>query len=462
MSHPMLGHISPNEIVLLEILAWFAPDPIPRVLFDTERAEEIWQEAVGKESPATALRETLNSLVRLDLVIAISEVDSIAIHEVIQQEARDRQVLQSRRLGFTLRFLNEAVNSDVKVDWGLLRPHILISTSKADQYEIFEPTSVLMSALADWLIGASQWVEGESLQRRALQIDSKNFGPYSTRAARDLSRLALTLHATARPFEARLLMRRALAIEQCYGPDNPGITDRFVELASISKYQDTPVAKSTESSAEHSPTASDEYETEMANHVEIEFALASRSLDSGILIFGDTHLASSSPIEGVPRFGRIMFVTRCIKRMEWSPDCVPEMSDRIRSLVSQSLAALNSIVTSSSRSHFPPRSALHECMRSCIRYKRSASRQMQFDLTVAIENLLKFLTAMDYAIGTARALDPHTSLRFTELTAAVSAVTKRHRKAQRTDVLALRGASEGHGWAEDATVDAEILGPLWE
>ena len=225
MSHPMLGHMSPNEIALLEILAWFAPDPIPRVVFDTERAEEIWREAMAEESPAASLRETLDSLIRLDLVIAISEFDAIAIREVIQQEVRDRQVLQSRCLGFTLRFLNDAVISDVKVNWERLRPHILVSTNKADQCAIFEATSGLMSALADWLVSVSQWVEAESLQRRALQLDSKNFGPYSTRAARDLSRLALTLHATARPFEAQLLMRRALTIEQCYGPDNPGIAE---------------------------------------------------------------------------------------------------------------------------------------------------------------------------------------------------------------------------------------------
>ncbi|HEY4262685.1 MAG TPA: tetratricopeptide repeat protein [Schlesneria sp.] len=451
--------MAPNEIALLEILTGFAADPIPRVLFDTERAEEIWREMMAGQSPATSLRETLDSLIRLELVIAISRFDTVTIREVIQQDVPDRQMHQARRLGFTLRFLNEAVISDINVDWELLRSHIVVSTNKADQCSIAEPTSVLMSALADWLVSVSQYVEAESLQRRALLIDSKNFGPYSTRAARDLSKLALTLHATDRPFEAQLLMCRALAIEQCYGLDNPGIADRLAELASISQHQNATSAKSTIVSAEDSHTASDEYEVEMTNA--IEFVTTSGSLDSGISIFGDTQSTSSS-LEGVPRSGRILFVKRCILRVEWSPDCVPEMSDTIRSLVSQVLMALKSVMHSLAGSHFPPRSALHECIRSCIRHKRSASRQMQFDSAVAIENLLKFLTAMDYAMGTARAISPETSIRFTELTAAATAVTQRHRIAQRRDLLALRDASEGHGWTEDATIDAEILGLLWE
>jgi tetratricopeptide (TPR) repeat protein len=76
--------------------------------------------------------------------------------------------------------------------------------------------------LARLLKDTNRLAEAEPLQRRALEIDEKAYGPEHPRVAIRLNNLAALLTATNRLAEAEPLMRRALAIFVAgLGPDHP-------------------------------------------------------------------------------------------------------------------------------------------------------------------------------------------------------------------------------------------------
>ena len=80
----------------------------------------------------------------------------------------------------------------------------------------------------------AEWTEAESLLRRALAIDQKNFGPNHADVARDLNNLTQVLQATNHLAEAEPLMRRVIEIcESSPGEDYPNLGTAVNNLARL-------------------------------------------------------------------------------------------------------------------------------------------------------------------------------------------------------------------------------------
>jgi tetratricopeptide (TPR) repeat protein len=243
---------------MLDMLSWFAPEPLPRFLFDhgavpgelrelfqnDEMPREILRELSG--DPEADPEEALASLRDFSLLQPAKETKVITegqVHRVLALMTRERQSEeeQTRSLKSALALVNAAaVGSPNDVRhwplWNPLRPHILALVDAAEKRGISDPTGRLLNDIAMLLAVKAEHVEAEPPIRRALAIDEKAYGADHPEVAIDFNNLAGLLKATNRLAEAEPLMRRALAIdENSYGADHPDVAIDLNNLAQLLK-----------------------------------------------------------------------------------------------------------------------------------------------------------------------------------------------------------------------------------
>ncbi len=244
-----LGRLDPRTVDLLNVLAWFAPEPIPlSVIAPALRflAEGRSTEANPAAAPATTdqdesvLREAIAILADYSMLRWDVPSATVTVHRVVQEILRTRQTAPTESLTVALRLLDEAMPDDSPADvrtwpqWELLRPHVAFAADQADQCDIATPTSSLLGSLGTLLSGKALHAEAEAVKRRALAIDTRHFGPDSTEVAVRLNNLAQTLQATNRLAEAEPLMRRALDIDEAaFGDRHPNVAIRLNNLAGL-------------------------------------------------------------------------------------------------------------------------------------------------------------------------------------------------------------------------------------
>ncbi len=218
--------------LLLELLAFLTPDPVPEFLLDVP---------VPGASLADA-REALADLAAYSLVTRGKDAPRFAVHRLVQDVTRralaDAGTAQER-LTQALSWVNAAFTGDpgdVR-SWARLdplAPHAEAVAGHADAAGIAAPTARLMGGLG--LLFGVKALHGraEPLYRRALAIDEASFGRDHPNVARDLNNLAQLLQATNRLAEAEPLMRRALAIDEAsFGRDHPNVAIRLNNLAAL-------------------------------------------------------------------------------------------------------------------------------------------------------------------------------------------------------------------------------------
>jgi tetratricopeptide (TPR) repeat protein len=229
-----LDQLGEPERMLLDMLAWFAPEPIPLSIFGDYsllQGEVDWNKH---------FRTALGNLADYSMVRWNSEQGRIAVHRVVQEILRCRQASPTVNLKRVLKLLESAV-PDGKPDdvrtwagWEPIQSHVAFAASTADEHEIGEPTSSLMGKLGTLFSAKALHREAEAFERKALAMDEKQFGDNSTQVSLRLNNLAQTLQDTNRLGEAEPLMRRALAIdEQSFGPDHPDVAIDLNNLAQL-------------------------------------------------------------------------------------------------------------------------------------------------------------------------------------------------------------------------------------
>ena len=240
-----IEQLGAGEVALLRLLAWMAPEPLPLFVLEGERAEALWQEAVGLTGPDAAvsgpLFEALATLSKFSMVYWDTEDQSVLVLRVVQAILRERVPEAQRRhwLTLSLRLLNEACPedpTDVRAwpRWDRLRPHVTLVLGQADEAGNPDPTATLLNNLGLLLYEKALYAEAELLMRRALVIDELSHGPDHAEVAIDLSNLALLLQETNRLAEAEPLIRRALAIEEMSNShDSPKVATDLCLLASL-------------------------------------------------------------------------------------------------------------------------------------------------------------------------------------------------------------------------------------
>lgn len=229
--------LSPAARTLLEILAWFAPDPIPDSVLLGEATRPLAAEALAGADVVLALADLEKySLLKRELT---AERSGLLVHRLVQEITRWRLPGETRRqrLEGALRLVNAAAVGnprDVRTwpVWVPLAAHVRALVEHADHADISQPTTRLMSDLGLLFSTQSLHEEAEPLLRRAVAIWEKSLGDDHPNVAIALNNLALLLWDTNRLLEAEPLLRRALAIdERSFGLDDPTVARDLNSLA---------------------------------------------------------------------------------------------------------------------------------------------------------------------------------------------------------------------------------------
>ena len=212
---------------LLRLLAWLAPDPIPRALFHSTEAEEIFATAVAGPQDSTptsavSLEEALAALTKYSMVQWTDAANaSVQVHRLVQEITRGWLPEDTQRfwLAQALRLVNAALPAEPPPDdvrswpvWEPFQPHVAFVVDQADRAGLVEPTTQLMNDLGLFLKTKCVFAEAEPLFRRALAIDEAAYGATHPSVATDLNNLASLLQDTNRLEEAEPLMRRMVSI----------------------------------------------------------------------------------------------------------------------------------------------------------------------------------------------------------------------------------------------------------
>ncbi len=251
---------------LFNILAWFAPDPIPRNLLDS------------RPNPADE-RHNLSDIERLSLARYLSDGKTFTIHRLIQEITRAQQEKAitpaipteppAKPQGLFARFFGkkeqpqkaqqpiekptallaalEWINgeyigepADVR-SWPVLiplTPHAIAAANAGVKCDIRDPSGRLLNQCAILLATRADHHGAEPLYRKTLAIAEKALGKTHPEVAICLNNLASLLQATNRHAEAEPLMRRALAIDEAsFGDSHPNVAIRLNNLAQL--LQDT-------------------------------------------------------------------------------------------------------------------------------------------------------------------------------------------------------------------------------
>jgi tetratricopeptide (TPR) repeat protein len=229
---------------ILNISSHLAPELIPEQMF--EEGADILKEAIkllkkekAKSPSKVKIRDAISQLAAYSMVTR--QEDGFTVHRLVQQVILSRipKARRNKWLDMALRIVDNyaPTESDDVRTWPILdclRPHAELIAESADEAEITDPTSRLMSVIGIYLHAKGLHNQAEHWMRRALTIDEASFGPDHPNVAFDLNNLAELLSATNRFDEAEPMYRRALAIdESSFGPDHPKVAIRLNNLAQL-------------------------------------------------------------------------------------------------------------------------------------------------------------------------------------------------------------------------------------
>src|SRR5262245_40159142 len=200
-----LAELDESAHALLRLLAWLAPDPIPRALFHSTEADEIFATAVAgpqgsTPTSAVSLEEALAALANYSMVQWTDVASaSVQVHRLVQETTRGRVVAQEQHfwLAQALRLVDAALPDEPPPQdvrswpmWDSLRPHVALVVTQADQAGIPAPTARLITALGVFLKTKCMFAEAEPLYQRALAITEAAYGLTHPMVASVLNNLA--------------------------------------------------------------------------------------------------------------------------------------------------------------------------------------------------------------------------------------------------------------------------------
>ena len=254
---------NPAAVVLLDICAYLAPEPIPLDLFSLH-AELLPQPLSEAAADQLAFDEGIGILV--DYSLAKRTEAGLQLHRLVQGVIRARHAYKSGsplgrddfttvdgsaagkdggKLGMVLALLRADAPEQIDAPqdwlrWAVLLPHVLASAAhftglpRTAQDAIGADISWLLDRASVYLRVHAQVADARPLAERALAIAEAAYGPDHPDVAARLTNLALNLRDLGLAAEARPLAERALAIaETAYGPDHPDVATGLTNLALI-------------------------------------------------------------------------------------------------------------------------------------------------------------------------------------------------------------------------------------
>lgn len=237
LSLTALGEQSPAAVQLLDVLAWFAPEPIPLALF-TRHPEILLQPLAETAADVVAFNATVGALVDRFLVRRSTDRITIA-HRLLQQSLRRRHGATNRSYvtAHELLIAELLTGSEEPLKWRCLLPHVLAicETMHVEAPYLVTDSARLLSQAGDYLSrDGGRPADAELLYEKALTIaeslyefDNPALMPY-------LRRVGHMRWPICRVGESRLLLERALKIaERVYGPNHLNVVDALHSLGNF-------------------------------------------------------------------------------------------------------------------------------------------------------------------------------------------------------------------------------------
>lgn len=188
--------LSPGARALLDLLAWLAPEPLPRFLFDPtaapEGTEPLFADAEHPQGILAGLWERSASAPEVDWEEALAELRELSllqptpdtafasegqVHRVLALITRERQAKPARIAILTtaLALVDAAAVGDPQdvrswPVWEPLQAHVRVLVDRAEAAGIAAPTTRLLNDLGLLLMAKALHAEAEPLMRRALAI----------------------------------------------------------------------------------------------------------------------------------------------------------------------------------------------------------------------------------------------------------------------------------------------------
>ena len=222
----------PAAIMLLHILACYAPDGVPRVILGGS-------EDTGK----LAVDEALGVLASYSMITL--SPDTVSMHRLVQAVmlARNPPGYQGPPIGsdsplaMALEWLNDAIPADLRTvaAWPLLSSLVPHAENLAARFQPGSQPLTLgraQNALGIFLNSQGQYDRALAMHESASAITEATVGPDDPSTATMVGSLASTYNYLGRHAEALPLEQRALAItEAALGPDHPDTALRLDNLA---------------------------------------------------------------------------------------------------------------------------------------------------------------------------------------------------------------------------------------
>jgi tetratricopeptide (TPR) repeat protein len=224
----------PRAVRLLYVLAWYAPQEIPRELIAPDEGGDA---APTDTAPTDAALDLLASYGMIDRAAA-----SVVPHRLVQSVLRDEALAAERdvprgrdtALDWLVRAVPVAPGSN-PAGWPLWRRltgHVEALAGRYGAAVKPAPLGVLLTETARFHTAQADYARALAYRRRALAVAEETLGTEHLDVAAALTRLADTYRMLGRVAEALPPQERALAIsERLLGPDHPDVAAVLGSLA---------------------------------------------------------------------------------------------------------------------------------------------------------------------------------------------------------------------------------------
>jgi len=227
---------------LLSLLAFLAPDAIPRSLLEGE--EHLPEPLSSCVRNSERLDDCIAILSRYSLIGAADNLFSI--HRLVQAVVQDRLSPKDQKkwVESALKIVNDAFSFS-KLDEGTwekcskLSSHAFSASEHAERLKVSQQeTANLLNSLGRYLNNRMELASARSVLERSLAIDEKALGLESTSVARDVNNLGSVLQNQGDLEGARKCYERALAIdEKALGPDHTSVARDVNNLGDVLRMQ---------------------------------------------------------------------------------------------------------------------------------------------------------------------------------------------------------------------------------
>jgi len=240
LSLERIGAVNLAAVLLLDLCAYFAPEPIPLDLF-TAHPDFLPEPLAAAARDPLAFNEAVSLIV--DYSLALRTTDGLRFAGLVQASVRARHREPNLALRSSLALLRADLPSEVQKDpggwrrWAVMLPHVLAVTNFSDALRPADGATRdarwLLERAGAYLQSRGYYAQARPPLERALASEEADHGADHPAVARRLTALAALLSAEGKPTQARPLLERATAIDEAVYGGHPVVASDLTNLAAV-------------------------------------------------------------------------------------------------------------------------------------------------------------------------------------------------------------------------------------